>query len=90
VGAAVSVDWTGVGVALLLSGLLGPVLVWALCRSVAEEPAEDFMADPVGFVDWDLELEWLLWDEGVWVELLTVPASDEDLLDLADVVGVRR
>jgi hypothetical protein len=73
---------TGFAVVLLVGGLFGLLLVSYLVRYV-EGDRQDFCPDPVPWVDWDDELAWLLWDEGVHVDALILPVSDEELLDVA-------
>ena len=60
-------------------------LFWSAGRSpvVEVEPPPAWTA-----VDWDLELQWLLWDFGIYIEPPHVPVSDEELLDVGYVVGV--
>lgn len=87
-----STIWRLVGLLLMLLAVPAWLVVSRLCRYPEPVPAEDVYAtDTVwAHVDWDAELEQLLWDCGVRVGPVFVPVSDEELLDLADVVGVRR
>lgn len=84
-----TVDWMGVGVAMFACGLIGLVL-YRVGRPYIYGTPDDLYADEPEFVDWDDELARLLWECGYYVEPAFVPVSDEELLDLADAVGVRR
>lgn len=91
-----STDWFGVGVSVLLAGLLGFPLVWWAIRWAERDDADVPVAEEMS--DLDAEYERLVDEAAALDEVLNLlgpppgwsPVSDDDLLLIAQIAGVRQ